>query len=397
MKPICRFIACSDVHYKENRPLEKERFEKGILGACRCFDRSDRPGIDALFVIGDFADSGSEAEMRMFKSSLSKVVRPETKTVLTMASHEYRTDGEENALKRFDAIFGQAPDLHSVICGFHFISITTERGCRIGERKQAWLRQALSEAAAENAKKPIFVFQHPHLSGTVYGSINWGEDDINAILMDYPQVIDFSGHSHAPVNDPRSIHQRFFTSVGTGSFSYFELDEFDAVTGTVPPDAGECAQFLIVEVYEDHSVRILPYDILTDRFFSPAYEIKTPWEPDSFIYTDDRYLHAAAPSFKPEAKPEACVSNGNVRINFPQAEGAERPDSYTLTVRDCKGLVKKQICIFSSYYLYEMPPFLSFEFTLAPGGYTYQIRANSFWRTVSAPIGGAFEIGACGE
>jgi hypothetical protein len=82
----------------------------------------------------------------------------------------------------------------------------------------------------------------------VYGSINWGEDDIIAILNDYPQVIDFSGHSHAPINDPRSIHQKYITSLNTGSLSYFELDEFDLMYGTVPPDAKQCAQFYIVEV-----------------------------------------------------------------------------------------------------------------------------------------------------
>ena len=45
------------------------------------------------------------------------------------------------------------------------------------------------------------------------------------ILKNYPQVVDFSGHSHVPINDPRSIHQKHFTALGTGSLSYFELDD----------------------------------------------------------------------------------------------------------------------------------------------------------------------------
>ncbi len=393
MKTVCRFLVGSDVHYKTDTDVEKERFATGMRYAYAYAASREYTAVDALFIVGDFANSGSEGEMLKFKGSLDRCIAPGTKTVLSMASHEFRAEGgEAGALRQFDRIFRQAPDVHTVVNGFHFISLTTENGCRIKEPKQAWLREALKTAAADDPKKPIFVFQHPHLSGTVYGSINWGEDDIIAILMDYPQTVDFSGHSHAPINDPRSIHQRYFTSVGTGSFSYFELDEFDMLYGTVPPDADQCAQFHIVEVREDHSVLIRPFDVLSGRFFEPDYLIERPWDPASFVYTDARYKTGNAPYFTMDQKARAAVENGTVTVCFPQAKGEERPDTYTLTVRNAEnGLIVKQINVPSSYYLQTMPEQVKIEFSLRPGGYRAEIRANGFWYNASEPLTVQFE------
>ena len=388
MKTVCRFLVGSDVHYKAETDVEKERFEAGMRYAYAYAALQPYAAVDALFIVGDFANSGSETEMLKFKGSLDRSVAPETKIVLSMASHEFHSeDGEAGALARFGRIFGQAPDVHAQICGFHFISLTTESGCRIKEGKQAWLREELKKAAADDPKKPIFVFQHPHLSGTVYGSVNWGEDDIIAILMDYPQAIDFSGHSHAPINDPRSIHQRYFTSVGTGSFSYFELDEFDMLYGTVPPDADQCAQFHIVEVRGDDSVLIKPFDVPSGRFFEPAYLIGRPWDPASFVYTDARYKTGKAPYFTMDQTARVSAENGTATVCFPQAKGEERPNTYTITVRNAENnLIVRQINVPSSYYLQTMPEQVKVPFSIAPGSYRAEIRANGFWHNASNPL-----------
>ena len=104
--------------------------------------------------------------------------------------------------------------------------------------------------------------------------------------MDYPQIIYFSGHSHAPINDPRSIHQKHFTSLGTGTLSYFELDEFDKITGTIPDDCEKAAQMLIVEADAQNRVRVYPFDILTNSFFPYIWKVDAPSDPSAFLYTD---------------------------------------------------------------------------------------------------------------
>ena len=139
--------------------------------------------------------------------------------------------------------------------------MSSSHGCEYDPDKIESAANELKIAREKDPKKPIFFFQHPHLTDTVSGSIYWADESFIPTLMNYPQVIDFSGHSHVPINDPRSIHQRHFTCLGTGSLSYFELDEFDKHYGTCPPKKEDCAQMLIVEADENGAVRIYPYDV----------------------------------------------------------------------------------------------------------------------------------------
>lgn len=396
-KPVLRMIVCSDIHCKEDVATERERFVKGIGDAYKYADGTEYPHIDALFVVGDFANRGTKKQMQLFKDCLDNSLRNETRAVLTMASHEYMDKGGyKGALRRFGKIFNQSPDTHTVINGFHFIAVTTENGCSIGDEKQRWLAEELEKASADGDKKPIFVFQHPHISDTVYGSINWGDNDIYAILMNYPQVIDFSGHSHAPINDPRSVYQKHFTAFGTGSMSYFELDEFDYVHGTVPPESGQCAQMLIVEVFGDSSVRVLPYDILSGHFFNDGAEIKTSWNPDSFVYTDKRYLTAETPFFaeNSEVKTEK-EANGNITVRFDAASSpSERINAYKVVLKRADdGKIMRQVRFTSRYYLYEMPQEYSFTFEKpCKGEYLVEITAEGFWKNSSKKLAKGFSV-----
>ncbi len=383
-----RFIVTSDIHYKIDTDLQKDRFEKGMKMAYDYAEKCPYNKIDAFFAVGDFANSGSEAEMLKFKSSLDSVIKSETKCVLMMASHEFKSEGgEEGALERFTKIFNQNPDNAFEIKGIPFITITTEDGCSIKDKKQEWLKENLVSFAADR-KRPIFVFQHPHLSDTVYGSINWGDDDIIHILTDYPQVIDFSGHSHAPINDPRSVHQECFTSFGTGSFSYFELDEFDYMHGTVPPDCDQCAQYYIVEVFENNAVRVIPVDVLSGKFFNDGILVETPWEPDSFVYTKARAAREKAPYFTDDFTFEVNKTEDKLNISFSQAKSEFRPDCYTVSVRNSDGFVIIQKKVTSSYYIYNMPEkvCLEVDFCEKSGDFSLEITANGFWGAKSEKI-----------
>lgn len=383
--PKIRFVVMSDIHTKPEKDcIELARLKKGLQDAYAYAEKCEYPKIDAFFAVGDFANHGEEEEMLHFKEVLDAVLKPETDVTLSLASHEY-VAGEDTAKERFARIFELPYDVHKVIKGFHFISVSTTKGCRFDEPQVTFAENALKEAAADSKEKPIFFFQHPHISGTVYGSINWGEDTLYPVLMNYPQVIDFSGHSHAPINDPRSIHQEHFTSLGTGSLSYFELDEFDKVYGTVPPDAKECAQFLIVEADENNRVRVLPFDILTGKFFHYVWKIDTPSEPATFRYTDIRYKTAVRPHFRKDTPLTIKQKDGVVTITFGQADIAEdRVNDYKIVIRDGDGKIVRQISIWSGYYLYTMPETLSVTVSSLPkGSYRAEITAKGFWRNTS--------------
>ncbi len=389
-KPCLRFMVVSDIHIKDEPSVERERFQKAIRDAYAIARGNESYNkLDAIAMVGDFATGGTETQFKVAKQILDdNVDYSETKVIASIASHEFMNDGVEPAYQLLRDIFGTEPDTHNVINDFHFISITPSRGCNYHDDKKAWMAEELQSAAADGRKKPIFVFQHPHNTGTVYGSILWGEDELISTYMHYPQIIHFSGHSHAPINDPRSIHQQHFTSLGTGTLSYFELDEFDKVCGTRPENKEQAAQMLIVEADENNRVRVYPYDVLTGNFFPYTWEIDTPSDTESFKYTNARYKTTDAPYFAEDA--EITVSNvteSSFRVDFPQAVAVGDPyvNSYDIAVKNADGNTVKQLSIWSEYYFYDMPATRGVDVTGldADSDYTVEIKANSFWMTSS--------------
>lgn len=383
-KPVLRFMVVSDIHYRDENSVERERMEKAVRIAYELSEKEEYSKLDALYVVGDFATRGTETQMRAFKSTLDKTLKEGTEVTLSLASHEFMHDGEEGALKRFREIFSAEPDTHKVINGYHFISVTSTNGCHFDDAKREWVAAELKKAVKDDPKRPIFFFQHPHIMGTVYGSANWGEDELTDILMNYPQIIDFSGHSHAPINDPRSIHQRHFTCLGTGTLSYFELDEFDKVYGTCPPGKENAAQMLIVEADADMRVRIYPYDVLTSNFFPFVWKIDEAWNPESYLYTDKRYKSDIAPYFEQDAKAEITdVKADGFTVVFDQAKISEEyVNDYNIIVKNKDNIIVRNSTIWSEFYFYNMPEKLSVSFDGLEKGETYQVYvyANSFWR-----------------
>lgn len=382
-KPVLRFMVVSDVHYKDEHTVERDRMELAIKTANSLSEKEEYSNLDALYVVGDFANSGSRAQMLAFKDTLDKNLKPSTAVNLSMASHEFHGDGgEAAALEKFAEIFAQEPDTHRVINGFHFISVTCTNGCHFDEAKQNWVAKELEIAAKDAPQKPIFFFQHPHITDTVYGSIYWGEDELIPILVNYPQIINFSGHSHAPINDPRSINQKHFTSLGTGTLSYFELDEFDKYYGTCPPGKEKAAQMLIVEADAQDRVRVYPYDLITSNFFPFVWKIDTAWDVDSFTYTRKRYATEKAPYFSESAQVRITdIKADGFTVDFDQATADEEyVNDYNVILKNADGIILRKTSVWSEYYFYEMPETLRVSFEgLEAGEYYVEIFANGFW------------------
>ena len=148
-----RFIVTSDIHYKVDSDIERIRFEKGMNMAYAYAEKCDYKNIDAFFAVGDFANCGSYDEMVKFRNSLDKVISEDTKKVVMLASHEFKSDGgQAGAEKRLAEIFNQQPDNYLDINGCSFICISTEDGCSIKDEKQKWVKRCLEDAVAKNRK-----------------------------------------------------------------------------------------------------------------------------------------------------------------------------------------------------------------------------------------------------
>ena len=392
-EPVIRFAVMSDIHIKNADSVECERMEKGIKDAYKIAESSESyKCLDALILNGDFADNGKEEQFLTVKKICDDNLKEGTELIVSVASHEYNTRSfeMEAAWEKLRRIFGMEPDVHKVIKGFHFVSTSPSKGCNFDDEKKKFAYENLKAASEDDPKKPIFTFQHPHMSGSVYGSILWGEDDLYDSYMDFPQIVDFSGHSHAPINDPRSVYQEHFTCFGTGTLSYFELDEFDKVGGTIPENKAEAAQMLIVEADKDNRVRVYPYDILTGNFFPFVWKVDVPSDPETFLYTDaKRYSEAKKPYFKDDAKAEAKeITDTSAVLEFSQAVADDMSyvNNYDIILRrKSDGVIVSQKSIWSDYYLYNMPAKRSVKFDNLKSNteYTAKIKAEGFFKNQS--------------
>ena len=391
--PKVRFAVFSDVHTRKNADcVQLERLKTGLEDAYY-FARSNKKykKLDALFFDGDFVDSGAEEEFENFTEVIKNHVdKNETSVVCNMASHEYGAEGKEKAEEKLRRYLKQEPNRHLKINGFHFISVSCENHCRFSDVQFDFARKYLDEAFEENPKKPIFFFQHPHITGTVYGSVLWGDEDFYPILMNYPQVVDFSGHSHAPINDPRSIYQKYFTLHGTGTLSHLAQDEFDKEGGIHPSDNKTAAQFLIVEADENGKTVIYPYDIITRKVFDCGPRvIERPWDISSYIYTDERYKNPETPYFDDGEKINVEKTENGIKVSFKQAKSkSERINFYIVTVKRVEdNAVVRRISFWSDYYLNDMPETVEKDITLGKnikGKLIVEAEAEGFWHNVSS-------------
>ena len=188
-----------------------------------------------------------------------------------------------------------------------------------------WLLREVEKAAADGDGKPIFVFTHHPMPHTMHfspydseagGWVGRGEsfDAFRDTLNEkYPQVIHFSGHTHIPDNDPRSIWQDGFTAVQTATFGnnfWMEgganKDGYDSQGGTGghPSDGYDASQCLLVEVdpSNNHEVTIRRMDFREGGYIGVPWTF-VPGDPDDRPYTNEK-MEAAnkAPIVDDDAK-----------------------------------------------------------------------------------------------
>ncbi len=374
-KVVLRFAVMSDVHVGHTEDVEAIRFGKAMEACYTYAATQEYNPLDILLVAGDMTKCGYEHEMIAFKELLDKNIREETRALLVMGNHEYFVETGKQVSDRWERIMEQPMNTHEVINGYHFIGISLTSYMGYTDQKE-WVERELKKAVEDTPEQPVFVQQHYHVSNTVYGSDLWGTSCLNEIFDQYPQIIHFSGHSHYPINDPRSIWQGTFTALGCGTLSYFELEP-GMVYGSIPPKATDAFQFYIVEVQEDHSVTIKAYDGITEKFFDFEYRIEPPFVPEKFVYTNIREREADKPHFAEEA--QVCieaVTDKTVKITIPQALDNECIHSYRFDFY--KGdKFETSASIWSEFYFLDMPKVLSQEFAELESNTNYRVNITA--------------------
>ncbi len=388
--PVLRFAVCSDIHINGPHDDESARFAKLFDTAYAYSESQAYTGLDAVIVVGDFATSGKAAQMEIYKSVVAEKCREGTVMIDVMGNHEFNQDDVT-----YLEVMGEPLHKHEVINGFHFIAVSPDKAGGTPDEKAKfydegviqYMTDALVEAAAEDPAKPIFTFQHMPVLGTCYGSEsgNDGAQAFQAVYEQYPQVVNFAGHTHAPINHVRAVWQGAYTAVATGTLYQFDLCESLTEQAPFRKQAG---QYWIVEVDDDYRIRLLAYDILTEDFFeTPSntdeegtkliFDIACPSDPSTYVYTDARAETATAPRF-PEGAEFSFqpVRNGRVNLTIPQALDDYGVVAYQMVLeRPAEdGTFTKETSRFTSrFYLEPLAETVTTSLTDMQDGLTYRI------------------------
>ena len=292
--PLLRFGVVSDIHARladDGKSLVPglgvETFEKAL--------KTFRDwGADAVVVAGDFTDSGLVRELeavakvwfRVFPDDRAPDGR-KVERIFVLGNHDayglvngHRVFADDATLRR-EAIetdpqgawrrcFGEdyEPFFVKTVMGYDFFCAHWKPGvwCNgYAETGCAGCEEAFrAKMGACDPLRPFFYVQHPHPAGTVYGRCAWGVDDGEAtrLLSRFQNAIAFSGHSHEPLTNEKSIWRGAFTSIATGSLQYVSANAVGnrAEGATAGYENGVCNWYEPGVTREERIARMTRYD-----------------------------------------------------------------------------------------------------------------------------------------
>jgi 3',5'-cyclic AMP phosphodiesterase CpdA len=379
-EPELVFPVISDVHIKKSGTIDMQKF----LDALEQLNEQ-APKQDAVVVVGDLTDNGLQEEYDRFFYLYDVKKHPQAVSLITIGNHDYRNGlSEADAQKRFLTETGMESIYdHKVIKGYHFIILGPENGLTEGyysKEQIKWLGEQLEQAEKDDPKKPIFVFLHHPLKNTVFGSewsIGMNGELLYNTLKEYPQVINFSGHTHYPLDDPRTIHQKDFTSVGSSSVSYIWTGA-GYLQGELPPGHQNISQGLIVEVYKNKVV-IKRRDFHKNDWTGEPWEIKLPVKAKKFNYTETRdQINPYFPKDASISVVEEATTANSLGITFTQAVDNLLLHSYKVTAKDKEtGETVTEYKAFSEFYNDPAPNLLTLPVQGLKPGTTYVIEVTA--------------------
>ena len=434
--PNLRFGVVSDVHVREATG------QYGTEALFKAFAWFRDQGADGVVIAGDMADHGRLAQLQCVADAWEKAFpggkgaggKPVEKLFI-YGNHDIEgfkytkvkpAPEETIATDRAAAwarVFKEpyAPIWRKTVKGYTFI----------GAHWETWQGVSAIEpymkthAAELRGDRPFFYIQHPHPKDTCHGPWAWGRDDGTAFraLSPFPNAVAFSGHSHHPLTDERSIWQGAFTSIGTASLRY--IDPIYGRENAGPHTLDDLKQMpfvdqfsgkegMLVSVYDDRLI-IERRDFVYDGRLGPDWVIPLPAAENRPFDFKTRADRAVAPQFPAGAKVTVTgPADGKDRkgrtvkqltVTFPAAlhdVGQTRAYDYEIVAETEECDVKRIVCTKRVYSpAYFLPPSrepdaISCVFSLAElntrkGSYfsptvRFTVRAAETFGKASAPL-----------
>ena len=431
---VFSFAAISDIHLGNNTSDVEENKFKSALQQIKEF------GVDAVLSVGDLFEGsgygGDNSLMVEFKKIYESVFDPTvTPMIHTPGNHDLKWDstakdvaalqnsmlGANYFLTDIDQdILSAEGNRHCVVNGYHIISLlpVTSTNVSYTQATKTWLDQTLAQITTENPNAYVIVLTHPMIYDTVYGSTlgrepgssltdMWATSDLTDIISKYNQVITFGGHLHFPLNDPRSIMQTAFTSVGCGSVNYMAIEDGlyeNMYSTTTMKDKDEFSQGLICQIDANGNMRITRMDFYNETTIDTAWEISHPTADGSHLTAYGKDRGSAEKNTAPIISnniQEIITTNGTkktVTIEFGAAQDDTFAHHYTMVLYNVKtGKTLKTFNILSDFYRVQSPEKMSDTLscvigTIGKGEYEVILTAYDSWGAASESISYKFTV-----
>jgi predicted phosphodiesterase len=351
-EPDVRFGVLSDVHLKT--PGDED-----TLVAAFTYFRDN--GADGVIIAGDIADTGRISELKRCVDAFNLVFpggkRPDggkVEKLFVYGNHDLwgchwskkhnpedaRRDGigwdEKSPARVWEEVVGEPYSDFWIknIKGFTFVGAHWTRSDQfdgLGDFLKAHAKEI-------DPSKPFFYTQHAHPKDTCIGPWAWGRDNgasTNALSL-YPNAVAFSGHSHYPLTDERSVWQGAFTSINTASLRYcshdYSLRENIGGNGhgfrnenrkhlMDKLETGDSRHGMLVSVYGNNLV-IERRDFVSGMSLGDDWVISVPCREDMSFAA--RAAERSAPQFAADAKLSVTREGNLLKLSFPRAKPVKK-------------------------------------------------------------------------
>ena len=410
MGPLLRIAVLADIQgypYPEDAGMRNLERALDVLAPLRP---------DVVASVGDINDTGNDADaVRYYRERCDARLGP-LPHVACLGNHELGFVRPEqkavrtpDAIRRdFNAVFGYGPDercFRRTILGFDFVALHLSRESGYTEEEIAALGHVLDEAEARDPARPVFVVTHYHPKDTVNDSFNEAKcGPLRRLLERHPRAISISGHTHNPLQDPRSIWQDAFTAIDASTLCYGSINLQPPAANQIScllPYGHESVGFLFLEVYGDRII-VRRYSARTRKEIDPEAPWTIPWphNPAKAPYRfDTRRAAETPPQFPANPEPTLWYDYGFIYLMFAAAMPADGVFGYRIDFEDADdpGCVSSHFFV-SDYYripehrtgriVFRTPPN-----ALSPGRrYRCRIVPVSFFGTEGNPLEWRFAI-----
>ena len=410
--PIVRFAVTSDTHIRPSSdPLNGYEQLAAFMDSVYAYSEAQTYNkLDGIFFVGDNTNRGAQSEQTYFFNYVNSHLKEGTAFRAVLGNHEfyangYDYDGDAGPAEFMKYSGWDAVDFHEELAGYHIIMVSMNKYGSYSyftDGKLAWLKQEIEAAIADDPNNPIFVMQHMSPYDTMKGSTGTGSDKkLRTLLDNYPQVINFSGHTHVSMSDPRVIWQDTFTALNTGSLAYLNLPIMGVTNsgkgldneGGWSSSAGNQGDrngrlYYMVEIDANDAVRIQVVDMYTNAVIGEPFIIDS-LNPADFKYTAEREKEAEKPVFAAGDSLKIVTNNyKNAQISIPQATCKDFVQSYRVEVYKDDTLEQTIYRSSCANFGSDMPAFINAYIpNLQPEtAYTVKVYACSSWNLDSEPL-----------